>query len=97
MRVKSRQLKFEVDSRWPKRTWIQRLAARIVAAMFINQPSKAYQTFSIKCKGEWVDGDKWDYIHWILREAGYSVCIADIWARIGYNEKDRLGYRELIK
>lgn len=81
-------LKFPVDKMWPKRSFIQRWAARIVAKMMLESKGESYQ-----CSGEinWhlfpnradVQVPDIQFAHWILRESGYSVCQADIEKRIG--------------
>jgi hypothetical protein len=77
-------VKFKIDKMWPKRSFIQRWASKIVAKMFLDKNS------SYQCCGEvnWTIGKEKradiqvpasQFAHWILREAGYSVCEADLW------------------
>jgi hypothetical protein len=85
--------KFEIDKRWHKRTWIDRLCARWVAKMIYKTKSETYQfggwTGAKKLAWELVDADKFQVIHWILREAGYNCCPADIMERCGIDPEKR--------
>jgi len=81
-------LNFEVDKLWRKRSWIQRLAARIVANMIINTESDTYQFGGWRSSKQptpytFIQADKYQLAHWVLRESGYHCCVADIMKRAG--------------
>jgi len=91
--VRPSLLKFKVDPMWTKRGWIKRLFARRVASMIINTSSETYQfggwTGALKKAYEMVDADKFQLAHWILREAGYNCCPADVMRRAGVDPDSR--------
>jgi len=86
-------LKFKIDSRWEPRSWLDRFCARHVARMLFRANGATYQfggwTGAKKLAYEMVDADKFQLMHWVLRESGYRCCPADVMKRFGVNpEKD---------
>lgn len=81
-------LKFKIDTRWGKRTWLDRFSARQTALMIFNAKGDTYQFSGIgmlhlSYEMIDVDVDKFQLMHWILREAGYNCCAATIMKRCG--------------
>ena len=88
------KFKFRIDPSWPlKSNYINRLAARITARMIYHALGESYQfggyTGMLMEKYEMVDADKFQLIHWILREAGYSCCPADVMEACGIDPDTR--------
>lgn len=87
MKVHQHNLIFPLDRMWPPKFFFVRFCARITAAMIINNPAETYQfggwTGALKKAYELVNADKFQLAHWILREAGYSCCPADVMRRAG--------------
>ena len=90
------RFKYPIDSQWPmsvRSTIITRLAARITARMIYHSMGETYQfggyTGILMEKYEMVDADKFQLIHWILREAGYSCCPADLMKECGIDPDGR--------
>jgi len=87
--VRLPNLKFKIDDRWAKRSWWQRLCARVTAIMIHNAKGDYYQfggtQGALKPEYLLINADKYQLMHWILREAGYSCCPADVMRRCGIN------------
>ena len=85
--IKTSQLKFKIDDRWGRRTWLDRFCARHVAKMLHNTQGATYQfggyTGALKKSYELVDADVFQLMHWVLRESGYNCCPADVMERCG--------------
>lgn len=82
--VKKRPLR--VDKMWPRKSsFIQRIAARIIANMFLEYPSHTWQSFGEKdgvLDSETmasIDLQHVSIAQMVLREVGYSVSEADLW------------------
>ena len=91
--VRRPDLKFKIDQMWGKRSWLDRLFARRTATMILNAPGSTYQfggyTGAKRLAYEMVDADKFQMMHWILREAGYECCPADVMKRCGVDPDKR--------
>jgi len=89
-------LKFKIDKRWPKRSWFDRFCARHVCKMIVKENFKSYQfggyTGAKKLSYELVNAECFQLMHWVLREAGYSCCAADVMERCGidYEKKEKI-------
>ena len=76
-KISQRDLKFPIDPMWPKKSNIfSRYYARKVAAKILNDKCSSYQFFGIGYSN--LDEPKEQLAHWILRNEGYSVCVADL-------------------
>jgi len=69
-----------VDKNWRPRNFIQRVAARIVARMFLEAPNATWQTFGEPWGGEpgCVFQKHSSLAQMVLRESGYDVCEATL-------------------
>lgn len=86
-------LKFEIDTRWGKRSWLDRFFARRTALMIFNAKGDTYQFGGIgmlHSSYEMIDADKFQLMHWILREAGYNCCAASIMRHCGIDVNTRM-------
>jgi len=88
------RFKYPIDPQWPlKSNFINRLAARITARMIYHAMGETYQfggyTGVLKLSYEMVDADKFQLMHWVLREAGYSCCPADLMEECGVDPESR--------
>ena len=85
--------KFEVDKMWAKRSWLDRFCARQVCKMIFKSGAKTYQfggwNGAKKLSYELINAEKFQLMHWILREAGYSCCAADVMERCGIDYMKR--------
>lgn len=85
--MKTPNLRFDIDPQWGKRSWLDRFCARHVANLLFRTRGETYQfggwTGALKRSYEMVDASKFQLMHWILREAGYKCCEADIMKRCG--------------
>lgn len=85
--------RFEVDRTWGKRSFLDRFFARMVAKLLWFSKGNTYQfggwTGAKKLSYKLVDADKFQLMHWILREAGYSCCPADVMERCGVNPEEK--------
>jgi len=79
--------RFKVDPRWTKRSWFDRFCARQTAKIIWKSEGETYQFFgwtgAKKEEFTAVNARKTELMHWILREAGYWVCEADVMERVG--------------
>lgn len=93
--MKMVNFRFEIDKLWPeqKRNFIDRFCARWVARMIQQAKGDTYQfggyTGFKRLSYEMVNADKYQLIHWILREAGYLCCPADVMERCGIDDSKR--------
>lgn len=85
--------KFEIDEMWGKRIFLERFFARMVAKILWFSKGNTYQfggwTGAKKLSYELVDADKFQLMHWILREAGYLCSVANIMERCNINPEER--------
>ena len=76
-----------------KKTWLDRWVARRMSALILNSSCKTYQfggyTGFKRLAYEMVDAPKEQIVHWLLREAGYACCEADIIARTALAGKEQ--------
>ena len=80
----SLNFKFPIDPRWSKRNWLDRWCARQTCLMLWRSGCLSYQFGGF-------EGDDYRIImapvfqlmHWILRQAGYDCCPADVMKRCG--------------
>lgn len=83
MRVENRPRFALQNGDWPKRTWLQRWASRIVARMLLERE------MSYECTGRFnwaqtvdniasIQASNIDLAHWVLFEAGYGVRPCDL-------------------
>jgi hypothetical protein len=69
-----------------KPTWIDRWHARHAALLLWRTGSQTYQCGGHEGRhGDYhvIDADKYCLMHWILSQAGYNCCIAEIKERCG--------------
>jgi len=84
--VRLRDLRFPVDKHWLEDTnYISRLASRIVAKRYLNGKADSYQGSYISSLPINIQISKFQMAHWTLRNAGYSVCVADLEKVCGLN------------
>ena len=85
--------RFEIDEWGDGRSWFDRLCARHVAKMILNAYGDTYQfggwTGAKRENYEMVNADKFQLMHWILREAGYQCNTAQVMARAGVDPEKR--------
>ena len=85
--------KFDIDWRWPKRSWFDRFCARHVAKMILNADGDTYQfggwTGAKRENYEMINADKFQLMHWILRESGYQCNTAQVMYRVGVDPDKR--------
>ena len=75
-------------------SWLDRFCARWVARMIHRSQIDYYQFggwvgAGSKAKYELIDADKYQLMHWILREVGYRCCPADVMERCGVDPEAR--------
>lgn len=88
------KFKYPIDPQWPlKSNFINRLAARITVRMIYHSLGESYQfggyTGLLMEQYEMVDADKFQVMHWVLREAGYSCSPADVMESCGVDPDTR--------
>lgn len=95
--------KFEIDKHWSYRSWLDRFCVRHVCKMIAKSQAKTYQfggyTGAKKLAYELINAEKYQLMHWILREAGYNCCPADVMERCGVDyidKKDVVGRKKRV-
>jgi len=88
------RFKYPIDPHWLlKSNFVNRWAARVTARMIYYAMGNTYQfggyTGILMEKYEMVDADKYQLMHWILREAGYSCSPADVMRECGVDPDSR--------
>lgn len=89
--IKASNLNFFVDNAYPG-NFFYRWIARVQAARILNHGGTfQFGGYDEAKKNNWymIDAPCIQVAHWILRCAGYSVCIADIETRLGRVSKHK--------
>lgn len=84
-------LNFRVDKWWPRKaSSIQRIAAKIVASMLLENPTATWQMYG-KRDGSFTYSEHTQLAQIVLREAGFSVCEADLMKLCGIDPSKKIG------